>query len=108
MFSRTVLIGNLTTDPEVKTGKDGKKRTVYSLDVKRKYSSTGEVDTFKVISAGQQGVNDAKYLQRGAFISTEGRIEFTDYIDRAGIQRTATHFMVDNVSYLGKGGHDDE
>ena len=99
--NKTILIGNLGSDPEVKRTQDGK--TVVNLSIATsdswKDKATGErkekTEWHRVViwNEGLCGVAE-KYLQKGAKIYIEGQLQTRKWTDKDGKDRYSTEVVL--------------
>jgi single-strand DNA-binding protein len=64
---------------------------------------------------GKQAEIAEKYLRKGKQVMVEGRIQYREYTDQAGVKKTITEIRCDNFVMLGRaegqhetGGHDED
>ena len=110
-FSKVILMGNLTRDPEVRTTTNGANITSFSVAVNRTYrNSAGEmVEDVSYINCsawGGAGETIAKYLHRGSGILVSGRLQQRSWDDeKTGQKRSAVDVVVEEFNFVG--GRDD-
>jgi len=114
MLNRTVLVGRLTKDPELrKTGNDIPV-TTFTLAVNRPFrNQRGEtdVDFIQVVVWRRQAENVAQYVSKGSLVGVDGRIQSRTYEDQDGNRRYVTEIVADSVQFLepkGTGGPRDQ
>ncbi len=100
------LIGYLGRNPEMITFKNGsltKLNLATSMGFKNK---KGEWQTktqwHKLIAWNAQGEIMEKYLKKGSRIAVVGSLEYNQYEDKNGIQRTIAQIVVNNFQMLDK------
>ena len=106
-INRTVLTGNLTADPELRSLPSG--GSVCELRVasatRHKNRTTGEwqdkPNYFNVKVWGAQGENTAKYLSKGAPVAIDGRLEWRQWEAQDGSKRQAVEIIAETVQFLG-------
>lgn len=96
-MNKVFLIGNLTKDPEQKTGKIGKNFVKFSLAVNR---FPDDVDYFDCVAFDKIGENVAKYLKKGQKLAIIGSLRMHSYTDSKGSTRVQTHIVCENVEFL--------
>ena len=103
MLNRTVLVGRLTKDPELrKTGNDISV-TTFTLAVNRPFrNQRGEtdVDFIQVVVWRRQAENVAQYVSKGSLVGVDGRIQSRTYDDQDGNRRYVTEVVADSVQFL--------
>src|SRR5688572_26852877 len=100
--NRVQLTGNLGKDPEIKTFDGGGKLAKFSLATKEEYTNkNGErtsSTTWHFITAwGKIAERVEKELQKGSFVSIEGRISTRNYTDKDGQKRYMTEIVANDV-----------
>ena len=99
--NKTILIGLLGKDPEIRTTQNGKEIASFSLATSEswKNKTTGQKETkteWHQISIFSPGlVNVVKqYLKKGSKIYIEGKLETTNYTDKNDIERYTTKIVL--------------
>ena len=103
MINRVVLVGRLTRNPELKYTTNGIANLRFSLAVNRSYSGPNgerQADFINCVAWRVQAENMAKFLQKGALIGVEGRIETGSYQSQDGSTRYNTDVVCDSVQFL--------
>lgn len=106
-FSKIIVLGNLTRDPELKYTPQG--TAVCTLNVasneKERDPKTKElVDRatfFKATAWGQKAEVIAKHFERGSEIYIEGRFKPEEWTDREGRQRVTFGIQVSDFNFTG-------
>lgn len=111
-FSKVILMGNLTRDPEVRTTQSGTSVTSFSIAVNRSYHNNAngqdveEVSYFDCSAWGKQGETIAKWLHRGSGILVSGRLAQRSWEDEKTKQkRSRVEVVVEDFNFVG--GRDD-
>ena len=81
---KTIVIGNLTKDVELKLDKEGKPYTILRIASDRRYHASNGSKLTDFISAkvrGQQAENCAAYLSKGSKVAVEGDFETITFPD---------------------------
>src|SRR5262245_17419755 len=95
------LVGNLTTDPELRFTSGGRALANFVIAVNRRYQVNGEwqeqVSFFNIVAWGQLGENAAASLTKGARIIVSGRLEQREYQTQAGEKRNAIEINADEI-----------
>ena len=102
-FNKVILIGNLTTDPELKQSTSGVSVCSFNIAVNRKYNKDGknEVDFIGIVAWRQQAEFISKYFKKGQPILVCGQIQTRSYTDKQGNKRTAVEVVADEISFVG-------
>lgn len=101
-MNKTILIGRITADPELKTVGDGKVST-FSIAVQRPYKNADgnrEADFFQVVAWNEVGENLVKFTKKGDMIGVEGRLQNRSYDTDNGFKRYVTEVIASNITYL--------
>ena len=101
MLNRTILIGRLTREPELKYTPNGNATCTFSLAVNRKFNKD-EVDFIDVVTWRGLAENCANYLGKGRLAAVEGRIQTRTYENQEGQKRKVTEVVADEVRFLDK------
>ena len=96
-MNKVFLIGNLTKDPEQKTGKSGKTFAKFSLAINH---FPDGVDYFDCVAFDKTGENVAKYPKKGQKLAVVGSLRMDSYTDSKGVSRVQTHIVCENVEFL--------
>ena len=99
-FNKVILIGNLTTDPELKQSTSGVSVCSFNIAVNRKYNKD-EVDFISIVTWRQQAEFVSKYFKKGQAILVCGQIQTRSYTDKQNNKRTAVEVVADEVSFVG-------
>ena len=101
-MNKITLIGNLTTDPEVRSTGDGITVCTFGLAVNRKFARGGErqTDFFRINAWRQLGDNCAKFLAKGRKVAVLGELQARLYEARDGSTRMSLDVSADEVEFL--------
>ncbi len=105
--NKVQLLGRLGNAPEIRTTQNGNKLAKMSLatnEYKRNAdgTKTETVQWHSLIAWGSEAEIAEKYLQKGAEIMVEGKLQYRSYTDKTGAQRTATEIEVASLLMLDK------
>ncbi len=102
-MNRTILVGRLTADPELRTTPNGIATTRITVAVNRMPNANGErvADFINVVVWRRQAENVAKFCTKGSLVGIEGRIQSRSYDAQDGSRRYVTEVIADNVTFLG-------
>ena len=98
MLNKSILMGRLTHNPELKYTKKNTAYTSFCLAVDRGYSKQGEekqTDFIDCEAWRQTAEFICKYFVKGQMIAFSGSIITDSYTDRDGNKRKATRVKVD-------------
>ena len=105
-FSKVIIMGNLTRDPEVRNTPSGASVTSFSVAVNRNYKDASgklveQVSFFNCSAWGRNGETIAQYAKRGNGILVSGRLEQRSWDDKAtGQKRSAVDIVVEDFNFL--------
>ena len=107
MKNKVQLIGHVGQEPEIKTFGEGKKVANISLATNESYTNAkGEKveDTqwHKVKAWGKVAELIEKYVTKGKEIAIEGKLTYSDYLDKDGVKRYVTEVVASDILLLGK------
>ena len=103
MLNQTVLVGRLTSDPEIRQLEGGTKVASITLAVPRSYKNVnGEYDTDFIPCVLWKGVaeNAAEYCHKGDLIGIRGRIESRKYETEENKTREKTEVVAEKLTFL--------
>lgn len=103
-MNKTILIGRLTKDPEVRysNGANGSTAVArYTLAVDRKFKQEGQqsADFINCIAFGKLGEFAEKYLHKGVKIAIVGRIQTGSYKNKDGNTVYTTDVVVEEQEF---------
>ena len=101
-MNKVMLIGRLTAKPELRYTNSNIPYTRFTVAVNRIVSKDGnrETDFIPVIVWRKQAENVCNYLDKGAQVAVEGKIQTGSYDDKDGNKRYTTDIVADNVQFL--------
>ena len=111
MLNQIVIVGRLTSNPEVVKSEDGKERSQITLAVPRSYKNeNGEYDTDFVDCVLWNGVatNTAEYCKKGDIVGVKGRIQTSNYETEDGEKRKSTSIVAEKVTFLSSKSKEDD
>ncbi|MBR1386026.1 MAG: single-stranded DNA-binding protein [Bacilli bacterium] len=104
MLNQIVIVGRLTSNPEVVKSEDGgSERSQITLAVPRSYKNAdGEYDTDFVdcILWGGVASNTAEYCKKGDIVGVKGRIQTNNYETPEGEKKKSTQIVAEKVTFL--------
>lgn len=98
MFNRSVLVGRISTDLELRQTNNGKSYCRFNLAVNRINEGT---DFIPVTVWNKQAENLVQYQNKGSLILVDGSISMKNYTDQNGNNRTSFEVIAQNVHFLG-------
>lgn len=104
MLNSAILMGRLTSAPELKTTNSNISVTSFTVAVDRAYQKQGEekqTDFINCVAWRHNAEFITKYFTKGQMIAIEGSIQTRNYEDKDGNKRTAVEVVVDRASFCG-------
>jgi single-strand DNA-binding protein len=107
-LNRAEILGNLGSDPEVRSTSSGTKVATLSVATNRRWTDRqgnekSKTEWHRVVAwNGLAGVCE-KFLSKGDRIYVDGRIEYRSWEDANGLTRHATEIRADQLIMLGEG-----
>lgn len=98
MYNRTILVGRISTDLELRQTSNGKSYCRFNLAVNR---MNEETDFIPITLWGKSAENTVTYQNKGSLILIDGAISMGSYTDQNGNKRTSFEIMAQNVQFLG-------
>jgi len=104
-YNRSLLMGNLTRDPELRYIPSGSAVVTLRMAINRNYKSQSgemkeEVTYVNVVVWGKQAENCAEYLSKGSAIFVEGRLQSRQWETDDGQKRSILEVVADRVQFL--------
>ncbi len=102
-MNRAMLVGRLTTKPELRYTSSNLPFARFSVAVNRTYSNAQgerETDFINVVVWRKQAENVCNFLNKGSLVSVEGRIQTGSYDDKDGNKRYTMEVVADSVQFL--------
>ena len=102
MLNKTILMGRLTRDPELRRTQSGTAVTSFSLAVDRDFKSqSGEKETDFIDIVAWRGTAEfvSKYFTKGRMAVVEGRLQIRGWTDKDGGKRRSAEVVADNVYF---------
>lgn len=103
MINRTVLVGRLTRDPELKRTANDVAVVSFTLAVNRQFTNSQgehEADFINCVIWRKAAENFAKFTSKGSLVGIDGRIQTRNYENQQGQRVYVTEVVVDNFSLL--------
>ena len=108
-FSKVIIVGNITRDPELRSTPSGTQVCGFSVAVNRNYrDGSGEqkenVSFFDCSAWGKSGEIIAQYAKKGSGILVSGRLEQRSWEDKEGQKRSRVEIVVEDFNFVGGNG----
>ena len=105
-MNKTILMGRLTRDPEVRysTGEKATATARFSIAINRRFKNAEgsyDADFINCVAFGKTGEFVEKYFQKGSMIALTGRIQTGSYTNKEGVKVYTTDVVVEEVEFAG-------
>jgi len=103
MINRTILVGRITKDPELRYTQSNVAYVRFTIAVNRTFTeANGErkADFIGCVAWRNQAENLAKFIRKGGLIGVEGRIQTGQYDDQNGNRQFTTDVVCDSIQFL--------
>ncbi len=109
MYQRTVVVGHLGRDPEMRYTQEGTPVTSFSIATTRRWQDREggqreETTWFRVAAWGKQAEVCNQYLSKGRLVLVEGTVNASAWKGRDGEPRATLELRADRVVFLGQRG----
>jgi len=99
--NKSILIGNLGADPEIRTTENSKTAT-FSIATTTKYKEEKKTMWHRCVAFGKLAEIIEKYVKKGDSIYVEGAINYNEWTDKEGNKRLSTEIIVNFIDLQGK------
>ena len=102
MINRSILVGRITKQPELKSTQSNIPVVTFTLAVNRQFTNGDgerEADFIQCVVWRKQAENLARFVSKGDLLGVEGRISTRQYDTGDGI-RYVTEVVCDSVQFL--------
>jgi single-strand DNA-binding protein len=106
-LNKVLLIGNLGRDPDRKVTPSGQALARFSVATTETWKNPqgekqSKTEWHNIVVWGKQAETAEKFLRKGKQVLIEGRIQYREYTDQAGVKKTACEIRCDNFVMLGR------
>lgn len=100
-MTQTIIIGNLTKDPELRSTSSGVSVCGFTVAVNRQGAKGESATTFFEVSAWREmGETCARYLRKGNKVAVAGEVSASAYTSRDGKAHASLRLTARNVEFL--------
>ena len=106
-FNKVILVGNLVSDPELKTTPSGVNVMRFRIAVGRRFAKADaeiKADFFDIVAWRNTAEFISKFFKKGSPILVSGSLQNRSWSDSDGNKRYATEVVADEVSFVGSKG----
>ena len=103
MINRTILVGRITRDPELRKTSTGLSTVGFTLACNRRFSSQEngqDADFINCVAWRQSAEFMANYIRKGYLLGVEGRIQTRSYKDQSDRTVYVTEVVCESVQNL--------
>ena len=102
-MNKVILMGRLTSAPEVKQTPSGISVTRFTIAVNRRFAKDGEqnVDFISCVAWRETGERIARYFGKGSMIAVVGSIQVSSWETQSG-KRYRTEVIIDEWDFTGE------
>ncbi|MDO4526966.1 MAG: single-stranded DNA-binding protein [Candidatus Saccharibacteria bacterium] len=110
-FSKAIITGNVTRDPELRSTSSGNSVCSFSVAVNRTYRGSDgenkeEVSYIDCSAWGKPGEIIAQYAKKGSGILVSGRLSQRSFEGKDGVKRSRTEIVVEDFNFIGGSSRD--
>ena len=103
MINRTVLVGRLTRDPELRYTRNGDAVANFTVAVNRQFTNSNgerEADFINCEMWRKAAENFCNFTHKGSLVGIDGRIQTRSYENQQGAKVFVTEVVAENFSLL--------
>lgn len=103
MLNRTVLVGRLTRDPDLRYTPNGKAVANFNIAVNRPFkdqNGENQADFINGVAWNKQAESLANYMKKGSQIGVDGRLQSRTYEGQDGKTVYVTEVVADSIQFL--------
>lgn len=113
MYQKTVVVGHLGQDPQMRYTPTGVPVTSFSVATSRRWANANgeqqeKTTWFRVTCWRKLAELTAQYLQKGRMVLVEGDIDAQAFTDKQGNVRASLELTATNIKFLGGRGEGGE
>ncbi len=108
-FSKAIVAGNITRDPEMRTTGSGSQVCSFAIAVNRSFKDSSgnqqdQVSYLDCVAWGKSAEIICQYVHKGSALLVSGRLEQRSWEDKnSGQKRSRTEIVVEDFSFIGNG-----
>ena len=105
-FSKAIITGNLTRDPELRTTTSGTNVCSFSVAVNRTYKGADgenkeDVSYIDCVAWGKLGEVISNYAKKGSSVLVSGRLSQRSFEGKDGVKRSRTEVVAEDFNFIG-------
>lgn len=102
-MNKTLLLGRLTKDPEIKYTQTNNMVATFTLAVNRRFAKEGEerqADFFNIVAWSKLAETASKYLKKGMQVLIIGRLQTRTWEDEQNIKHYVTEIICEEIEFV--------
>lgn len=109
-FSKAIVAGNITRDPEMRTTGSGSQVCSFAIAVNRSFKDSSgnqqdQVSYLDCVAWGKSAEIICQYVHKGSALLVSGRLEQRSWEDKnSGQKRSRTEIVVEDFLFIGNNG----
>ena len=106
-FSKAIIAGNVTRDPDMRTTPSGSQVCSFAIAVNRSYKDSSgaqqdQVSYLDCVAWGKSAEIISQYIKKGSQLLVSGRLEQRSWEDKnSGQKRSRVEIVVEDFSFIG-------
>ena len=100
MFQQLTIVGNLGTDPELRSTQSGKQVANFSVATTYGFGDNKKTEWHRVVVWDKTAEACEKFLKKGSKVFAQGRLETRSWEDKEGKKCYATDMVANEVKFL--------
>tara|TARA_B100000686_G_C15930566_1_gene544086 strand:+ start:118 stop:525 length:408 start_codon:yes stop_codon:yes gene_type:complete len=106
-MNKTMIIGNVGSDPEMRYTPNGSAVTSFSVATSRRYTTSSgeqkeETDWFRVSAWNKLAETCNQYVVKGMKVYVEGRVSTNAWTNQEGQSRASLEINCNNIEFLSR------
>lgn len=105
MYNKSILMGRICNDLEIKSTPSGANVLSFRIAVDRSYQVKGEerkTDFFNIVAWRNNADFISRFFSKGSMILVEGELQTRTYTDKNGSTQTVVELIVDSARFTGE------
>lgn len=103
-LNKAIIAGRLTADPQLRQTSTGQPVASFSVATNRVWmdkagAKQSEVEYHNIVVWGRQAEITSKFLNKGALVLVEGRLQTRDWEGKDGLKRKTTEIVADRIQF---------
>lgn len=99
MLNKSILMGRLTADPELRHTQNNIPVASFTLAVDRSYGQEKQTDFLDIVAWRNTAEFAAKWFSKGMLVAVSGRLQTRTWEDKQGNKRKAVEVVADEVFF---------